>query len=86
MDYGFICSFTIDFSCPDPKHDRIVKSYDGFTSYLLVIDEALQYAWVFLCQSKEPPLEYVSEVLITYGCSNGGVIRCNQGDELARSV
>ena len=85
MDFGFIRSSTGDFQRPSDKTDRLVKSFDGFSSYLLVIDEVSRYAWVFLCQSKEPPVDYVSEFLLTHGLKDGGVIRCDQGGELARS-
>ena len=85
MDFGFIQASTSDYSKPNPKRDRVVKSFDGYSSYLLIVDEALRYVWVFLCQSKEPPIDYASAFLKTHGLDSGGVIRCDQGGELARS-
>ena len=85
MDFGFIRASKSDYSKPDLKNDRVVNSYDGFSSYLLVIDEASRYAWVFLCESKEPPIEYASHFLTVFGLKSGGAIRCDQGGELARS-
>ena len=85
MDYRFIRSSTTDFSKPNSKQDRVVESYDGFLSYLLVIDEASRYAWVFLCEFKEPPTEYASQFLTAFGLKSGGVIQCDQGGELAQS-
>ena len=65
---------------------RVVWLYDGFTSYLLVVDEASRYAWVFLTATKEPPLDIVSEFLQHHGHEDGGCIRTDQGGELACSV
>jgi hypothetical protein len=41
-------SSTLDYARPNKAIDRVVLLYDGFNSYLLVVDEALRYAWVFL--------------------------------------
>ena len=35
--------------------------------------------------TKEPPIEKISEFLSTFSLQDGGVIRCDQGGELARS-
>ena len=83
MDFGFICSSTSDFLRPDPKLDQVVESHDEFSSYLLVIDKATRYDWVFLCESKEPLIEYMIEFLLTHRLKEGGVIWCDQGGELA---
>jgi hypothetical protein len=56
MDFGFMRSSTSDYPRPNKAIDRVVNSYDGFSSYFLIIDEALQYAWVFFTKSKDPPL------------------------------
>ncbi len=44
---------TSNYSQPSKKNDWIVLSYDGYSSYVLVIDEASRYTWVFLTTSKE---------------------------------
>ena len=85
MDFGFMQSSTDDFMQPNPAKDRVVDSFDGYSSYLLVKDEASQKLWLFLTKSKEPPIEYASEFLHANGLTTGGVIRCDQGGELARS-
>ncbi|EJK69950.1 hypothetical protein THAOC_08742 [Thalassiosira oceanica] len=85
MDFGFIRASKSDFSRPNLKTDRVVESFDGYSSYLIVVDEVTRHAWVFLCKSKEPPINYVSEFLYSHGLKSGGVIRCDQGGELARS-
>ncbi len=44
VDFCFIWASTTDFSRPDPKRDRVVKSFNGFNSYLLIVDEASRNA------------------------------------------
>ena len=63
----------------------MVESYDGYCEYLAVVDEASCHLWVFLRKSKEPPLDIIREFLQLHGLASGGVIRCDQGGELAKS-
>ncbi len=76
-----------DYRWPNQATDHIVLSYDGFSSYLLVVDDKTSKTWVFLTCTKEPPLELVQLFLHTFGWdkSINGFIRCNQGGELGRS-
>ncbi|KAL7538057.1 LOW QUALITY PROTEIN: hypothetical protein ACHAXR_008252 [Thalassiosira sp. AJA248-18] len=83
MDFGFIRASTSDFSRPNPKEDRIVESFDGYNCYLLVVDEKSRHLWVFMFQSKEPPVDDASDFLSLFGLPEGGIIRCDQGGELA---
>ena len=71
------------FSIPNTKKYRVVNSFDGFLSYLLIKDEVLQMVWVFLCKLKELPVEYASEFLHVYGLKEGKIIRFNQRGELS---
>lgn len=75
MDFGFLRASTSDYSRPDKKRDRIIQSYDGYNSYLIVVDEASRYVWVFLCKSKDPPLNIIHKFLRKFGCADGGFIR-----------
>ena len=77
---------TSDYSRPQKGKDCVVKSYDGYTSYLLIVDEAIRYAWVFLMASKDPLLDIVREFLHLHGHEEGGSIRTHQGGKLARSL
>ncbi len=63
-----------------------MTSVDGFNCYLLVVDESSQYAWVFLCLSEEPPIDKMSMFLRVFGLAKGGVLCCNHGGELAKSL
>ena len=86
MDFGFMRALAADYSRSHKGTDRVVRSYDGYSSYLLIIDEASRYVWVFLTASKNPPLDIVTEFLHQHGHEDGGSIRTDQGGELARSV
>ena len=79
MDFGFLRASNIDYSRPDHSKDRVIESFDGYNSYLLIVDEHTKFIWVFLCTSKEPPLEMVHLHLDIFGSTFGGSIRCDQG-------
>ncbi len=85
MDFGFIRALSVDYSRPKVTSDRVVKSYNGYNSYLLIVDDKSAMSWVFLTKSKSPPIELVRLFLGTFGQDHslGGFIRCNQGGELA---
>ena len=85
MDFGFMHASTSDFSRPNKNTDRVVTSYDGFSSYLLIVDEATRFIWVFLTKSKAPPLDILDSFLARFGHEHGGSVRTDQGGELARS-
>ena len=85
MDFGFKRASTSQYAKPNKKDDRVVLSYDGFSSYLLVVDEASRYIWIFLTNTKEPPLDLIDTFLTRYRHAHGGSIRTDQGGELARS-
>jgi hypothetical protein len=83
MDFGFMRTSAANYSQASKSKDCVVYSYDGFTSYLLILDEALQFIWVFLTLSKDPPLDLVSEFLHQHGHEDGGCVRTDQGGKLA---
>jgi hypothetical protein len=85
FDFGFIRASNEDYSRPTKNKDRVVESYDGYSSYLLVVDEVSKYSWIFLTKSKDPPIELTKLFLQEYAHVDGGKIRCDQGGELARS-
>jgi len=85
MDFGFLRASSEDFRKTNLKTDRIVESFDGYTSYLLVVDKATRYAWIFLTKTKNPPVGIISLFLEKFGNEKGGMIRVDQGGELARS-
>jgi hypothetical protein len=85
MDFGFLRASTLDLTHPTRGGDCVVYSHDGFTSYLLIVNEASRYIWVFLTNTKSPPLNIVDEFLKTHGLPDGDFIHTDQGGELASS-
>jgi hypothetical protein len=86
MDFGFIRASSDNYQRPNSCSDCVVDSYNGYSSYLLIVDDKSSMTWIFLTRSKSPPLEIIRLFLRTFGCDQnvGGFIRCNQGRELAR--
>jgi len=54
LDFGFIRASSVDYQRPNINSDRIVDSYDGYSSYLLIVDEKSSKTCVFLTKSKAP--------------------------------
>jgi hypothetical protein len=88
MDFGFIRASSVDYSQPHITSDRVSESYDGYNSYLLIVDDKSAMSWVFPTKSKRSPIKLVHLFLGTLGRDRllGGFIWCNQGGELARSL
>ena len=84
-DFGFVRASAIDYTKPSKEKDRIVQSYDGFNSYLLVVDEISKHLWVFLTKSKDPPTDLMLMFLSKFGLPQGGILRTDNGGELAGS-
>ena len=63
MDFGFMRALALVFSQAAKSKDHVIFSYNGFSLYLLIIDKASRYIWVFLTKSKEPPINIVSAFL-----------------------
>jgi hypothetical protein len=85
INYGFMRALLSNYSHPDKTKDRVVLSYDGFLSYLLIVDEATRYIWCFLAKTKEPPTNLLDAFFTRFGHKLGGSVRTDQGGELARS-
>ncbi len=63
----------------------MVLSYDGFFSYLLIVDEATCYIWCFLTKTKELPTNLLNAFFQHIGHELGCSVRTDQDGELARS-
>jgi len=85
MDFVFMRASTSNYKCPNKHTDRVVTSYDGHSSHLIIVDSASRRVWAFLTKTKEPPLDILSAFMKKFGIGNG-VIRTDQGGELARSA
>ena len=68
-------------------HKRVVKSRQGYTACLTIVDKYTRQLFGFPTLGKEPPIKLVSQFLDQYGLTNGDthIIRKYQGGELARS-
>jgi hypothetical protein len=71
MDYGFVRASNEDFDCPTKKKDRVVESLDGYSSYLLIVDEVLKYSWIFLTKTKDPPVDLTWLFMCKFGNEDG---------------
>ena len=60
MDFGFVRGSGYRVKMEDTP---TVTSIDGFNSYLIIVDKATRYIWLFLTASKLPPVEMVRSVL-----------------------
>ncbi len=52
MVFGFMRASALDYSWPDKSKDHVVQSFDGYSPYLLIVDEASRFVWIFLTASK----------------------------------
>ncbi len=73
-----------DYRHPNKAMDWIVQSYNGYSAYLIIINSASRQVWAFLTATKAPPIAIMRAFLMKFGLVKG-VIRTNQGGELARS-
>jgi hypothetical protein len=63
----------------------IVKSRDGYEAYLLIIDAATRYIWVFLLKGKHPPIATIAQFLQKHGSATKGKITTTPGGLLDKS-
>jgi hypothetical protein len=66
IDFGFIRATSVDYSQPNVTSDRVVESYDGYSFYLLIVDDKSAMSWVFPTKIKSPPIKLVRLFLGTY--------------------
>ncbi len=83
MDFGYMRASTSNYTQPNKATDRVVYSWDRYSSYLLMVNEATRYIWVFLTKSKDPPLDIVDAFLKRFAHDHGSSIRTDQGSKLA---
>ena len=84
MDFAFMQSSAEDYRRPNKDTDRIITLYDGYSLHLVIVDGASRRVWVFLTKTKDPPID-ILRAFMTRFASNTGLVRTDQGGELARS-
>ena len=62
MDYSFLCASGSNF-LKISGADCVIKSNDGFNSYLLIVNIYSKNVWIFLTAFKPPPLQIVDSFL-----------------------
>ena len=62
----------------------MVLSYNRYSAYLIIVNGTSQRLWVFLTQSKEPPLDIIQAFMIKFGIG-GSLVLTDQGGKLAQS-
>jgi hypothetical protein len=85
VDFGFLRGSA--FAKKD-KDGRTITSLDRFRSYLVIVDRATRYKWLFLTKTKHPPLDEVRSILSKYkdlGNKLNCTVRTDQGGELGKS-
>jgi deoxyuridine 5'-triphosphate nucleotidohydrolase len=63
-DFGFVRGSAFRMKTEDGK---TITSIDGKNSYCLIVDRATRYVWVFIADSKEPPVEAIRMILQKFG-------------------
>jgi dUTP pyrophosphatase len=84
MDFGFVRGS--DWKKKD-QDGKTVTSIDGNRSYLLIIDRATRYIWIFLTKTKHPPVSQVMGFLKRFkGLHRDATVTTDLGGELAKSI
>ncbi len=83
MDFGFVRGSEY---CKIDNDGKLVTSIDNYRSYLLVIDKASRYIWIFLTKTKNPPISQVEGLLSKFkNLYPDASITTDQGKELGKS-
>lgn len=90
IDFGFVRgqedSYDIKNDNLPQQKGKIVKSIDGFNCYVIVVDRITHYTWIFLAQSKHPPILTIENLLNKFKSENPHrTVRTDQGGELGGS-
>ena len=48
LEFSFPRTSMEDYTRPDKTRDRVIQSYDGYNSFLVIVDKFTRYVWVFL--------------------------------------
>ena len=85
LDFGFVRGSS--FKLPTANGEGpTITSVDGKNSYCIIVDRATRHIWVFLSNSKEPPIEPVRMVLRKFGANiTHRTVRTDQDKGLGKS-
>jgi hypothetical protein len=85
MDFSFLQGSAF---AAKTKDGQLITSIDGFRSYLIIVDRATRYKWVFLTTTRNPPLKEITSVISKYKHLTKSLhctVRTDQGGELGKS-
>jgi deoxyuridine 5'-triphosphate nucleotidohydrolase len=83
MDFGFVRGSDFNYKNDEGK---TLTSKDGKKAYLAIIDRSTRYTWIFLTDSKVPPIDAARSVLKKFKSKNPHrTVRVDQGGELGKS-
>ena len=86
LDFGFMRASSDSFH-KTPGASRVVDSYDGYNSYLLITDAKTRFTWFFSLPARPHPLTLLkSSCSSKNGLPNGyPALHLDQGGEIWRS-
>ncbi len=81
MDMGFVRGTKYSIKDADGS---MITSLDGYNSYLLIIDRATRYIWIFLTKNKTPQVKVIKNFLQIHGAKSNTqkYVRTDLGGEL----
>jgi hypothetical protein len=84
LNFISILDSSVDFGTT--PGNRIVTSYDGNNTYILIVCANACHKWIFCQTSKSPPIFIIERFLAIHGLKTGPIFfHMNQGGELWRS-
>ena len=85
MDFGFVRGTLFKLQSAKGEGPTIT-SVDGKNFYCLIVDRAIRHIWVFLSNTKEPPIEPVCMVLRKFGANiTHSTVQTDQDKGLGKS-
>jgi hypothetical protein len=81
MDMGFVHGSS--YRTKD-ENGHLITSLDGYNSYLIIVDQASRYTWVFLSKYKVPQVKVIENFLALHGSKQVSqkYIRTDEGGKL----
>ena len=87
LDFGFVRGSEFKMETKKGKGPTIT-SIDGKNSYCLIIDRATRHIWIYMSNSKAPPVEPIRMILKKFGSrsTTHRTVRTDQDKGLGRSL
>ncbi len=79
-------SLRSNYRSPQLGLDHVVECFERYSVYLIILDKASRYVWVFLQKLKKPLIDLALAFLAIHGSPDGRMICTDQGGGLACSA